>query len=32
MAKVMIAEKLKDEIFKKFKEESKIIFRQMYSL
>jgi len=32
MAKVSIAETLKDEILKKFKEESKIIFRQMYSL
>jgi len=32
MAKVMIAEDLKKEILKKFKEESKIIFRQMYSL
>jgi hypothetical protein len=32
MAKVSISEKLKDEIFKKFKEESKIIFKQMYSL
>ncbi len=32
MAKVSIAESLKDEILKKFKEESKIIFRQMYSL
>ena len=32
MAKVSIAEGLKDEILKKFKEESKIIFRQMYSL
>ena len=32
MAKVMIAEGLKNEILKKFKEESKIIFRQMYSL
>ena len=28
----MIAEDLKKEILKKFKEESKIIFRQMYSL
>ena len=28
----MIAEKLKDEILKKFKQESKKIFRQMYSL
>ncbi len=28
----MIAETLKDEILKKFKGESKIIFRQMYSL
>jgi hypothetical protein len=32
MAKVVIAEALKDEIIKKFKDESKIIFRQMYSL
>jgi len=32
MARVMIAETLKDEILKKFKGESKIIFRQMYSL
>ena len=32
MAKVSIAESLKDEILKKFKEESKIIFRQMHSL
>lgn len=32
MAKVSIAKSLKDEILKKFKEESKIIFRQMYSL
>ena len=32
MAKVSIAEGLKDEILKKFKEESKIIFKQMYSL
>lgn len=32
MAKVSIAEGLKNEILKKFKEESKIIFRQMYSL
>lgn len=32
MAKVKIAETLKDEIIKKFKEESKIIFRQMLSL
>jgi len=32
MAKVSIAEELKDEILKKFKKESKIIFRQMYSL
>lgn len=32
MARVMIAEALKDEIIKKFKEESKIIFKQMYSL
>jgi len=26
----MIAETLKEDILKKFKEESKIIFRQMY--
>lgn len=32
MAKVSIAESLKDEILKKFKNESKKIFRQMYSL
>ena len=32
MAKVSIAENLKNEILKKFKEESKIIFRQMSSL
>lgn len=32
MAKVMISKILKDEILKKFKEESKKIFRQMYSL
>jgi hypothetical protein len=32
MAKVMIDEILKDEILKKFKKESKKIFRQMYSL
>ena len=32
MAKVSIAESLKDEILKKFKQESKIIFKQMYSL
>jgi len=32
MAKVSIAEGLKNEILKKFKEESKIIFRQMHSL
>ncbi len=32
MAKVTIAETLKNEILKKFKEESKIIFRQMQSL
>ena len=32
MAKVMIAERLKNEILKKFKGESKIIFKQMYSL
>jgi|SRR3989344_46231 len=32
MAKVRIAERLKEEIIKKFKEESKIIFRQMFSL
>ena len=32
MARVTIAEKLKEDIMKKFKEESKKIFRQMYSL
>jgi len=32
MVQVTILETLKDEILKKFKEESKIIFRQMYSL
>lgn len=32
MAKVVIDESLKNDILKKFKEESKIIFRQMYSL
>jgi len=32
MAKVSIAENLKNEVLKKFKEESKIIFRQMSSL
>ncbi|MEK6893794.1 MAG: hypothetical protein AABX07_06365 [Nanoarchaeota archaeon] len=32
MVQVTIIETLKDEIMKKFKEESKIIFRQMYSL
>jgi len=32
MAKVSIAESLKNEILKKFKDESKIIFRQMYAL
>jgi hypothetical protein len=32
MAKILILEKLKEEILKKFKEESKIIFKQMYSL
>jgi len=32
MAQVMIAKPLKNEILKKFKEESKIIFKQMYSL
>ena len=32
MVKVTILESLKDEILKKFKEESKIIFKQMYSL
>jgi len=32
MARVSIAENLKKEILKKFKKESKIIFRQMYSL
>ena len=32
MAKVSISENLKNEILKKFKEESKTIFRLMYSL
>lgn len=32
MARVTIAESLKNEILKKFKEESKIIFKQMNSL
>lgn len=32
MAKVTIAEALKDEILDKFKGESKIIFRQIFSL
>tara|TARA_Y100000310_G_C20537482_1_gene741581 strand:- start:423 stop:767 length:345 start_codon:yes stop_codon:yes gene_type:complete len=32
MARVSIAQNLKEEILKKFKKESKIIFRQMYSL
>jgi len=32
MAKVSIIEVLKNEILKKFKKESKIIFKQMYSL
>jgi hypothetical protein len=32
MAQVTILETLKDEILKKFKGESKIIFKQMYSL
>ena len=32
MVKVVISEALKNEILKKFKAESKIIFRQMYSL
>ena len=32
MAKVMIAEKLKDEILKKFKGDSYKIFKLMYSL
>ena len=32
MVKVMIAERLKDEILKKFKGESKKMFKQMYSL
>ena len=32
MAQVVIEESLKNEILKKFKEESKIIFRLMYSL
>jgi hypothetical protein len=32
MAQISIAESLKNEILKKFKDESKIIFRQMYAL
>jgi hypothetical protein len=32
MAQVIILESLKNEIIKKFKEESKIIFNQMHSL
>jgi len=32
MAQVIILESLKNEIIKKFKEESKIIFKQMHSL
>lgn len=32
MAQVSIAESLKNEIIKKFKDESKIIFRQIYVL
>ncbi len=32
MVQVSISEKLKDDIFKKFKEESKIIFKQLSSL
>src|SRR3989304_7958251 len=32
MVQVTILKTLKDEILKKFKEESKTIFRQMYSL
>ena len=32
MAKIVIAEKLKNKILKKFKKESKYIFKQMYSL
>jgi len=32
MAKVVISEVLKNEIIKKFKKESKTIFKQMYSL
>lgn len=32
MAKVKIAENLKNDILKKFKQKSKIIFKQMYSL
>ncbi|MEK6844575.1 MAG: hypothetical protein AABX83_04085 [Nanoarchaeota archaeon] len=32
MARVEILARLKDEILKKFKAESKIIFRQMFSL
>lgn len=32
MVKVIITEDLKNEIFKKFKEDSKIIFKLMYSI
>ena len=32
MVRVMIAEELKNKILKKFKKESKIIFKQMHSL
>jgi len=32
MARVMVSESLKNEILKKFKKESKVIFKQMYSL
>jgi len=32
MAQVVISEELKNEILKKFKEKSKKIFKQMYSL
>ncbi len=32
MAEVKIAETLKQEIYKKFKQKSKLIFKQMYSL
>ena len=32
MAKVIITSSLKNDVLKKFKKESKVIFRQMYSL